>query len=945
MKFRIKQKILLLLVALLSVTITSLALLAGYSTGRQNESAAFTDLDLDLRTWQNDLEHSVVHLRDIAIREVNDPASMELLSQLLGLQLTIGDSHQSPANPELSRTLGYEKSVALGRMLPVLRTGGFDSIAVYLHGRLSQLVSTSGAGMMVARTGRPGEVWISATGDIQGALPLQSWPAWQPGTPPPDIPLTVPSPKLPTVSFNFPTGDATAVEIAIPILGRTQDVPPDWGQPVDRFVSDLTVPNISHNERLELAQPPSPLAVVVFRKLIDHAALQEIRQRTGDWAAIFSADGSHNQQLTVRVPFRPGLPMRAGAQATLTPVFHRTVETSSSSYYQALAFWEFDRRPRFILSLASSRAPTLHNVRQTLTAILLVAGCILALSVAVGAFWVRRFIDPIVALTDAAKAIGRKSHTAGAANTTSAAELRPLDIQATDEVGDLAAAFNAMIAELRRSIETLEQRVRERTAEAMQLAHARSDFLAQMSHELRTPLNAVLGYAQIMQRDGHLDERQARGLAIIQESGQHLLTLINDILDFARMEATKLELTATEVALARFLQGVTDIIQVKAEEKSLQFSFDAAPDLPPAVRVDEKRLRQILLNLLGNAIKFTDVGRVILRVCELQPREQPAHPDETQHARLRFEVEDTGIGMSPEQQSRLFHPFAQLGESKRREGGTGLGLAITNALVQLMGGKIELSSQPGKGSHFWFELDLPRAEASVAVKPRRVATSYNGPRKKIVVADDVAESRSMLVEALARVGFKVFDAVNGRDAIERVQLVEPDLVLMDLMMPVMDGAEATRRIRQLPGFERLPVIMVSASAGPEDHSKSSAAGASSFLPKPIDHDVLLQTIGEQLSLQWSYRDEGELPAASQPARDGWLLPPGEELERLYQAALVGSMREIQQLADHLGKLDPRYVVFATRLSELAKAYQSRALVQLLERCRSGASTATELESH
>jgi CheY-like chemotaxis protein len=262
-----------------------------------------------------------------------------------------------------------------------------------------------------------------------------------------------------------------------------------------------------------------------------------------------------------------------------------------------------------------------------------------------------------------------------------------------------------------------------------------------------------------------------------------------------------------------------------------------------------------------------------------------------------------------------------------------------------MGGKIELSSEPGKGSHFWLELDLPRAEASVAVKPQRVATSYNGPRKKIVVVDDVAESRSMLVEALASVRFIVFDAVNGRNAIERVQLVEPDLVVMDLMMPVMDGAEATRRIRQLPGFERLPVIMVSASAGPEEHSKSSAAGASGFLPKPIDHDVLLQTIGEQLSLQWSYRDEGEVPAAHQPARDSWLLPPGEELERLYQAALVGSMREIQQLADHLGTLDPRYVVFATRLSELAKAYQSRALVQLLERCRSGSSTATELESH
>jgi CheY-like chemotaxis protein len=221
--------------------------------------------------------------------------------------------------------------------------------------------------------------------------------------------------------------------------------------------------------------------------------------------------------------------------------------------------------------------------------------------------------------------------------------------------------------------------------------------------------------------------------------------------------------------------------------------------------------------------------------------------------------------MSLEQQARLFRPFEQLGESKRREGGAGLGLAITNALVKLMDGKMGVSSEPGKGSHFWVELDLPRAEASdPEKKPRRVATSYDGPRKTILVVDDVAENRSMLLQALASVGFIVFDAVNGHEAIERVQLVKPDLVLMDLMMPMIDGAEATRRIRQLPGFERVPVIMVSASAGPEEHLESSAAGASGFLPKPIDHDVLLQTIGEQLSLQWSYRDADEVSASNQP---------------------------------------------------------------------------------
>jgi signal transduction histidine kinase/ActR/RegA family two-component response regulator len=836
MKFGIKRKILLLLVALLSITITTLALLASYSTSRQNEFEAFTDLDRDLRIWQQDLERSVIHLRDVSLGEVGDPASLALLSRLLVLQSKTG----AAPSAELSRSFGYEKSVALGRMLLVLRTGGFDSIAVYLYGRLSHLVSASRAGMMIARADAPGEFWVSARATPAGRLPLQDWPAWRPDTPPPHVASTVDSPTLPTVHFSFPTPEATAIEIAIPVLGRTQDIAPDFGDTVDRVVSDLVVPNTLHDERA-LAQPLSPLVVVVFRKLIDAAALQEILQRTDHWAAIFSLDGRHNQQLAVHVPFEPG------AQATSTAVLHRTVKTPDGSYYQDSVPWVFERQPRFILSLASSRAPTLRNVSQTLVAILLVAGCILVLSVTVGTFWVKRFIDPIVALTDAAKAIERRSQAADAANTISAAELRPLDIRASDEVGDLATAFNSMIAALRRSIETLEQRVQERTAEAMRLARARSDFLAQMSHELRTPLNAILGYAQMLRRHDHVNERVARGIATIQESGQHLLTLINDILDLARMDAAKLELSPTVVSLTSFLEGVTDIIRVKAEEKGLQFTFEAGHALPHAVRVDQKRLRQILLNLLGNAVKFTDVGHVTLRVQAL-PRESPG-------ARLRFEVEDTGIGIGADQQSRLFHPFEQLGESARREGGTGLGLAISNALVHLMGGRIQLHSEPGRGSRFWFELDVPLAQTSIPVRSRRVPTAYDGPRKKILVVDDVAESRTMLNDALTGVGFVVFDAGNGQDAIERTQVVQPDLVLMDLLMPLMDGWEATRRIRQLPGFEQVPVIVVSASAGQEEYQQSSAAGASGFLPKPIDHNLLLQMIGEQLGLRWSYRAE------------------------------------------------------------------------------------------
>jgi PAS domain S-box-containing protein len=236
-------------------------------------------------------------------------------------------------------------------------------------------------------------------------------------------------------------------------------------------------------------------------------------------------------------------------------------------------------------------------------------------------------------------------------------------------------------------------------AEAERLAQMRSDFLAQMSHELRTPLNGILGFAQILQDDQDLTERQARGLGIIEKSGQHLLALINDILDLARIDAGKLELTPAELDLPNFLQTVSDIIRVKADEKGLAYRCEGS-ELPPSVTADDMRLRQVLLNLMSNAVKFTDHGQVTLRVQRLGLGTDG-------RAKLRFEVEDTGVGMTPEQAARLFQPFEQVGDTRRRAEGAGLGLAISRQLVRLMGGEIRLDSQPGRGSRFWFDLELP----------------------------------------------------------------------------------------------------------------------------------------------------------------------------------------------------------------------------------------------
>jgi signal transduction histidine kinase/CheY-like chemotaxis protein len=463
-------------------------------------------------------------------------------------------------------------------------------------------------------------------------------------------------------------------------------------------------------------------------------------------------------------------------------------------------------------------------------------------------------------------------------------------------------------------------------AEAVALARQRSQFLAQMSHELRTPLNAILGYAQLLGHDrDHLTDRQSSGLATIHESGQHLLTLINDILDLARVEAGKMVLHPTAVHLDTFLQVLANIMRVKAEEKGLAFSCTPAPGLPSAVTVDETRQRQVLLNLLCNAVKFTDAGTVALRVL-------PAAPHDQGHARLRFEVADSGIGMNAQQLARIFQPFEQVATAQRREGGTGLGLAISQQLVQLMGGHIAVASEPGKGSTFSFEIEVPVTSAAPAtMAPQDIPLGYEGERKRLLVVDDVPQNRAMMLDLLQDAGFIVAAATNGLECLVLLDSFRPDLILMDVMMPVMDGNETTRQIRRMPGWDTVPIVAVTASASAEDEHKSRDAGADAFLAKPVDHALLLRTVGELLALKWL---NGQ-PAVAAPEGADMTVPPADEIEALWRLVQIGSMREIREHASHLRGLDPAYAPFANRLDTLAQGYHSKQLAANVARQRAG----------
>ena len=447
---------------------------------------------------------------------------------------------------------------------------------------------------------------------------------------------------------------------------------------------------------------------------------------------------------------------------------------------------------------------------------------------------------------------------------------------------------------------------------------AKSAFLANMSHELRTPLNGILGYAQILERDPVLGERQLEGVNVIRKSGEHLLTLINDILDLSKIEAGKMELNPVDIPLVRFVQTIAEIVGVKAAQKGLELVCDLAPDLPQGIRADEKRLRQVLLNLLSNAVKFTDCGQVTLRVRFAPP------------ARLCFEVQDTGMGITADQRETIFAPFEQAGDMQHRVGGTGLGLAISRQYVRMMGGEIRVESRVGQGSTFRFEVQAQPVQAATATASARTVTGYAGPRKKVLVVDDIAENRAVAIDLLTPLGFEVAEAANGREGLEMAQRLRPDLILMDIVMPELDGLDATRRLRQLEAFREVPILALSASVSASDSAQSLAAGMNAFLPKPLDADKLLEQMARLLRLEWTHSPK----QAESPSEEGPIVvPPMEEMEVLYRLAKLGNMREIMAQADRLAQLDERYRPFANQLSSLARDYQSKAVLRLVEEHR------------
>ena len=498
-----------------------------------------------------------------------------------------------------------------------------------------------------------------------------------------------------------------------------------------------------------------------------------------------------------------------------------------------------------------------------------------------------------------------------------------LYIQTSDEVEQLASEFNRMTVKLAESYRDLE--AKKDSANAAN--QAKSDFLANMSHELRTPLNGILGYAQILGRSKVIPEKERHGVNIIHQCGSHLLTLINDVLDLSKIEARKLELTPKAIHLPSFLQGVVEICRVRSDQKGIDFIYQPDPNLPTGIETDEKRLRQVLLNLLGNAIKFTNQGSITLKVEAIESNATMPLP------RLKFQVIDTGVGIASDQVNKLFQAFEQVGDRKRQSEGTGLGLAISQRIVQLMGGEIQVESQLGVGSTFYFEVALPIATdwaQKSSVKDGRTIIGYEGASRHILIVDDRWENRSVLVNLLEPIGFTFTEAENGQAGLEKAREKLPDLIVTDLAMPIMDGFELLKQLRNSQELKRLKVLVSSASVAQIDQQMSIEAGGDDFLTKPVDAEELLMLVAKHLQLTWKY-DATELSTSDNKVSATELIPPSAaDLQILLELAQDGLLRELAETAAEIGQKDERYQPFIQDVILLAKQFQTENIEQLIQ---------------
>lgn len=537
--------------------------------------------------------------------------------------------------------------------------------------------------------------------------------------------------------------------------------------------------------------------------------------------------------------------------------------------------------------------------------------------------WLARslIVDRILHLNDAAKKIATGQWH------------QSLSTESDDELGGLARSFNYMAQQLQNSFQkleeyslTLEHKVKERTAELEQAklmadaaSHAKSAFIANMSHELRSPLNAILGFAQIMTRSQTLGREHQENIGIIYRSGEHLLSLINNVLDLSKIEAGKTTLNPKNFDLHRLLDDIHDMFQITAEEKDLLLRMEYNPDLIRYVRTDEVKLRQVLINLVKNALKFTQQGSVLIRVRDqkvtssLQPTQASGDTgSEPDYYKLNFEIEDSGVGIAPEELGQLFEAFGQTSTGKEAQEGTGLGLLISRQFVHFMGGDISVKSQVEQGTTVSFDIQVTPVDASEinAQKPARhvIALAPNQPTYRILIVDDKPLNCQLLIKLLSPLGFELREAGDGQEAIQIWKTWEPHLIWMDMRMPAMDGYRATQIIKATPKGQETVVIALTASVLEEEKAVVLSAGCDDFLRKPFREEDIFQIMHKHLGINYLYEESTLIKTEVTPIReplspDAIAKLPTELLEQLQTAVISSNLDSIASVVQQIAIRD------------------------------------------
>jgi len=455
--------------------------------------------------------------------------------------------------------------------------------------------------------------------------------------------------------------------------------------------------------------------------------------------------------------------------------------------------------------------------------------------------------------------------------------------------------------------------------QADQANQAKSRYIAGISHEIRTPLNSILGYAQLLDNDPSIPQHRQQAIRVIRSSGEHLLSLIDGTLDIARIEGGRLSMDIKELAFPDFIGQIVRMFELQAVSKGLTFRYELTGELPRVVRADRKRLGQILINIFGNAVKFTTQGGVVFRL---------------KYARemATFAIEDSGPGILEEEIERIFEPFSRGSAGNSGAAGTGLGLPISRMLIELMGGDLKVQSTPGSGSIFHIRLSLP----SVHIDPRKqpvaekVRTAYLGPRRKVLVVDNEKVDRELLVNILEPLGFVMAQAESGLDCLAIYPAFQPDIILMDLAMPAMDGWETSYIIRKVHQ-SLIPIGIVSANAYDKGLDNPAAIDADDFIVKPVNVAELLDWIGRRLALDWVTHDAPK-SISSEILHDPQdiLFPAPAQLAALREQIKLGYVRGITAALDEIGKLDPRYQGFTAVMRNFAARFQLDAMADYLE---------------